>query len=250
MTYPDDPAAQPVNDGINESGRLTASTSDTWDRAAASYDTEREQDAVYQACVAAVARAVQDRNPRRLLDVGCGTGLTTLPLCRAGRTVVAVDFSLASLAVLRNKTAAPPVLQADVRALPFLAETFDVVLCANTLQHLRPDQQVLAVHDLERLVAPGGALVVSVHHYSKAKQRAGWIKEGRPGQPGIDYIYRFAAGDLRRILPEAHITAIGFGEWPWLPAAAQKELSHSVAGPYLAKQGYGHMLLAVQQRKP
>ncbi len=221
------------------------SSVETWDRAAATYDTERSDDLVYQACLASTRRLVEAIRPSRLLDVGCGTGLTTLPLCRRGRQVVAVDYSHSSVGVLRAKPGAPPALQADLCALPFKSGSFDVVMCANTLQHLRPAIHELAIAELQRLVAPGGALVVTVHHFSESKRRAGWIKEGRPGQPGIDYIYRFTTADLSRLLPAARVTAMGFPEWSWLPLAAQVALASSRLGPWLARRGRGHMIAAV-----
>ncbi len=228
--------------------RPAGSSLETWDRIADAYDAARAHDRVYQTCLATTTRAIEALKPRRLMDAGCGTGLATLPLCVRGRTVAAVDHSSASLTVLRGKSGAAQAFQADVRALPFLSGTFDVVLCANTLQHLAPAQQLLAVNELQRLVARGGSLVVMVHHFSEVKRRAGWIKEGRPGQPGIDYIFRFTVDDLARLLPGARIAAMGLGEWPWLPSRLQELLSESFVGPSLAKNGYGHMLLAVQNR--
>jgi hypothetical protein len=88
------------------------------------------------------------------------------------------------------------------------------------------------------VVAPGGCLVVTVHHYSRLKQRQGWIKEGKPGQPGIDYIFRFSHADMRALLPGAEIQAMGYrtrGERLFTPFMRRMA----------AKQGRGHMLLAI-----
>jgi SAM-dependent methyltransferase len=227
-------------------GDATPRSPEAWDRAATSYDAERAHDSTYQNCVQATTSIVQHLAPLRLIDVGCGTGLNSLPLCAPDRVVAATDYSFASLAVLQQKPGAPLLCQADLRALPFLSKSFDVVLCANTLQHLTPADQVLAVRELQRLVAPGGALVLTVHHFSTAKKRAGWIKEGRPGQPGIDYIFRFTADDLHRLLPGARIASMGISEWR-LPEFVQRRLPESIVGRLLASVGYGHMLVAVQR---
>jgi SAM-dependent methyltransferase len=220
----------------------------TWDHVSCSYDAERAHDLIYQVCLAATARVVDALKPRRLLDAGCGTGLTTLPLCVGQRSIAAVDYSLASLTVLRGKKGAPPAVQADLRQLPFRSNSFDVVMCANALQHLHPAQQRLAVLELQRVVVPDGFLVVTVHHLSNAKRRAGWVKEGRPGQPGIDYIFRFSYDDLKRLLPGARISAMGIDEWPRLPFSVQRRLPGTVVGSFLGKRHYGHMLLAIQQQ--
>lgn len=229
-----------------EAADSTSPAAAAWDRAASSYDADRAHDLVYQACLATTCGLVERLRPIRLIDVGCGTGLTTIPLQRSGRTVVAVDYSRESLCLLRAKARAIPAVQADLRALPFLTASFDVVLCSNTLQHLAPAAHREAIGELRRLVAPGGHLVVTVHHYSAFKRRAGWIKEGRPGQPGIDYIYRFTADDLAELLPGASIVAMGFQEWSRLPVTVQQWLGRGPFGAWLARRGYGHMLAAVQ----
>jgi ubiquinone/menaquinone biosynthesis C-methylase UbiE len=228
-------------------GSQQGSRAETWDRAADSYDSERSDDTVYVDCLEVTRRSIEMLSPARLLDVGCGTGLTTLSVCRPGRFVAAADYSFHSLELLRTKSRTPAVMQADVCALPFPPNAFDVVLCANTLQHLGPERHPAAIAALRRLVRPDGALVVSVHHYSKAKQRAGWIKQGRPGQAGIDYIFRFSAGELQALLPTATIAAMGIAEWPRLPRVLQRWLPLTPAGSRLAHAGLGHMLIAVDR---
>jgi ubiquinone/menaquinone biosynthesis C-methylase UbiE len=68
--------------------------------------------------------------PRRLLDLGCGTGRFTVLLGQVfGAPVVGVD---GSPAMLRERLAAPglPIAfaSADATALPFRAASFDVAL--------------------------------------------------------------------------------------------------------------------------
>jgi ubiquinone/menaquinone biosynthesis C-methylase UbiE len=215
-----------------------SSTVDTWDAVAARYDSERANDAIYSACIREAHAILEVDGAQRILDAGCGTGLTTVPLCRQGRLVVGADYSHDSLKVLQRKHVASALAQADVCALPFADSEFDAVLCANTLQHLTPAQQPLAMRELRRVLKPTGLLVLTVHHYSTAKQRKGWIKEGKPGQPGIDYIYRFTLKDLLRLAPDADIRAIGLHSRlePYLSPAMRR---------FVARRGHGHMLMAV-----
>ena len=56
----------------------------------------------------------------RILDVGCGDGVLTEDLVKAGATVVGVDLSEQLLAAARARGL--DVRRADVRALPFEAE--------------------------------------------------------------------------------------------------------------------------------
>ena len=159
-----------------------------WDEEAASYDASRRTDPVYSSCVHQVTREVPSKT-QLCLDAGCGTGLSTADLRSRCRMVVAVDFSIESSRVLKSKGLPNVVpVQADLSLLPFKDSTFEACVSANTLQHFGPrGAQQRAIAELKRVTKEFGVLCLSVHHYSRSKRRGGWKKEGKPGQPGIDY---------------------------------------------------------------
>lgn len=66
------------------------------------------------------------RGPGRLLDVGCGTGNSFLPMVSRGWTVTGCDISPAMLAIARAKTSGVRLCAADMRELPLLG-AFDLV---------------------------------------------------------------------------------------------------------------------------
>ena len=70
-----------------------------------------------------------------ILDVGCGNGVFTSRLARAGAQVTGLDFSRQLLAQNRH----PFLTCADVTALPFAPATFDIAFEANVLHHV-PDR--------------------------------------------------------------------------------------------------------------
>lgn len=49
---------------------------------------------------------------------------------------------------------------ADITALPFLAESFDFIICSHVLEHVEDDRRAMA--ELHRVLAPGGCAVVMV----------------------------------------------------------------------------------------
>src|SRR5687767_15094656 len=68
-----------------------------------------------------------------VVDVAGGAGRHAVPLARAGRTVVVVDFVRAALAAARDRQPTILAAAADVRMLPLAADSVDVVVCVNFL---------------------------------------------------------------------------------------------------------------------
>lgn len=111
----------------------------------------------------------------RLLDVGCGTGRRLRDTDAA--LAVGVDLSLEMLHVALSAgphvalsaakgglpvPTTPLALRlaaADVRALPFAAQSFDVVWCRLMIGHVR--ELEVAYAELSRVCRTGGALIVS-----------------------------------------------------------------------------------------
>jgi SAM-dependent methyltransferase len=101
---------------------------------------------------------------RRLLDVGCGTGKSFLPMLARGYEVVGCDLSPDMAARAREKVqihgARAEVLVADMRALPELG-AFDLVTCLDEAMNymLSPDQMRAALEGFARNLRPGGIAI-------------------------------------------------------------------------------------------
>lgn len=101
---------------------------------------------------------------RRALDVGCGGGLLSEALARAGADVTGLDMAEQALAVARQH-AAGQNLAIDYRlgAAEALAEAqpghYDLVCCLEMLEHVPDPASVIAA--CARLVKPGGDVVFS-----------------------------------------------------------------------------------------
>ncbi|HSX77055.1 MAG TPA: bifunctional 2-polyprenyl-6-hydroxyphenol methylase/3-demethylubiquinol 3-O-methyltransferase UbiG [Candidatus Saccharimonadia bacterium] len=95
----------------------------------------------------------------RVLDLGCGGGLTTACLVQRGVTVVGVDLSRASLHVASRHGRGhghPKSVFACGRAesLPFADASFDIVWCTDVLEHL--SDLPAAIAQIARVLKPGG----------------------------------------------------------------------------------------------
>jgi ubiquinone/menaquinone biosynthesis C-methylase UbiE len=99
---------------------------------------------------------------KRLLDLGCGDGLLTMTLARAGARSVGIDIDRSMLAAAAARTASAPgsarFVEGRVENLPFPEATFDVVVMMAVLCLLPESTQ--AVREAVRVLRPGGRLVI------------------------------------------------------------------------------------------
>jgi SAM-dependent methyltransferase len=144
---------------------LTTSARDSYEQMAPFYD-RFTADHDYDGWTERLERLALDHGCRgnRLLDVGCGTGKSFVPMLARGYEVVASDIAPAMAAEARRKAPGVPVHVCDVRALPTLG-AFDLVWslddCLNHL--LDADALRLALARLARNLAPSGVLLFDLN---------------------------------------------------------------------------------------
>jgi len=94
----------------------------------------------------------------RLLDVGCAGGYLGEILAARGYRVTGIDSPGAGR---HGVPASIDLVEADLdRGLPTLPGRFDIVLCADVLEHLRDPAAML--RELRGVLAPGGCLLASL----------------------------------------------------------------------------------------
>ncbi|MFG2038933.1 demethylmenaquinone methyltransferase [Dactylosporangium sp. NPDC048998] len=94
----------------------------------------------------------------KVLDLGAGTGVSTLELGRSGALAVGADISVGMLQAGRAKRPEVPLLAADALHLPFADETFDAVTISFALRNIADTDAALG--EMARVTKPGGRLVV------------------------------------------------------------------------------------------
>ena len=111
-----------------------------------------------------------------VLEVGAGSGRDTLSLVRAGAIGVVLDYSPASLELVRRQAVreqlAVHLVRADALAMPFRDGEVDVVHHQGLLEHFRDPMPLL--RENARVTRRGGRVVVDVpqtfHLYTLMKQ--------------------------------------------------------------------------------
>jgi len=128
--------------------------------------------------------------PSRVLDLGCSGGAFASRVRALGHHVTGVDAE--ELPHVRERCDA--FFQADLdRGLPdevTEAAPFDVVVCADVLEHLRRPEDMLA--QLRTVLVPRGAVLASVPNFGH------WYSRGRTALGLFDY-------DQRGILDHGHV---------------------------------------------
>lgn len=115
-------------------------------------------DIVMAVLTPALRRLAAGGRPLRMLDVGCGPGNTLRRLAPWGRAFGA-EYSEVGLAVARRRGLTRLVAADSVR-LPFPAESMDVVLALDVIEHVADD--AAALREAHRLLRPGGLLLLTV----------------------------------------------------------------------------------------
>ncbi len=126
-----------------------------------------------------------------ILDVGCGAGNYTLKLlqklARTNLNITLIDLSKPMLdrAIQRitpSTTGTIKPMQGDIRDLDLPLHTFDIILAAAVLHHLRGEEEWRAVfRKFHAALKPGGSLWVSdfVSHQLPQVQQIMWERYGQ-----------------------------------------------------------------------
>lgn len=187
-----------------------------YDKEAERYDASRGGEPRAAAAAEAVLGLLPDAT-RRLLDVGCGTGIVTRRLAagRDGMCVTGVDLApnMVRQAVARMPGA---VVLADSRRLPFGDGRFDAVSSVWLLHLARSDDDVrTTIGECARMMRPGGVYVTTVD--KAAAHNVGSdidaVLASRPRRPARDQAaliesYALAHG----LVPAGHARFTGRGQ--------------------------------------
>ena len=101
--------------------------------------------------------------PMHILDAGCGVGglLTRLDRLAAPGHLVGLDLASEALRYCRQRSSFA-LVESSVVPLPFASSSFDVITCADVLQHIDEGDDQRTLEEFFRVLRPGGVLVLRV----------------------------------------------------------------------------------------
>jgi SAM-dependent methyltransferase len=108
--------------------------------------------------------------PRRVLELGAGTGKLTRTLVELGHDVLATDPDAAMLEVLDREVPGVPSLVGSAEDLDVPSQTVDAVVVAEAFHWFDPER---ALPEIARVLRPGGHLALVWNEWD---QRVPWVK--------------------------------------------------------------------------
>jgi SAM-dependent methyltransferase len=133
-------------------------------------------------------------------DLGCGPGQIGAYLAQLGCDVVGIDISPGMLHAARQRHADVRLQLGDLRALPLADESCVAIACFYALIHIPRDEVLGALVEINRVLRPGGTLLLAVHGGAGELHTDGWF-----GHPVSVDATLFDAAELTSLL-----TAAGF----------------------------------------
>lgn len=126
-----------------------------YDRVAPTYDQRYERNRY--AGIEDTLRVFAGQAPRRILEVGCGSGHWLASLAASGHRVVGMEPSPGMLAKAKSKHLPAQLVRGHAEALPFEAGGFERVVMVNALHHFSDVRR--AMREARRVLSSDGTLL-------------------------------------------------------------------------------------------
>lgn len=138
-----------------------------------------------------------------VLECACGTGMLSGVIAPKCKELTATDFSPKMLKKAKKNCAGfgnITFAQADITALPFPDNSFDKAVAGNVLHLL--DTPLTALKELDRVVKPGGTLILPTYINRDKKGDTGAFVSA-VGRAGADFKREFTVETYRQFFQEA-----------------------------------------------
>jgi ubiquinone/menaquinone biosynthesis C-methylase UbiE len=159
-----------------------------------------------------------------VLDAACGTGYGSVILAEAGAgSVTGIDVSAEAVSAAKERLGdRGSIVQGDVGQLPFEDDSFDLVVCLETIEHVADGPAVIA--EFRRVLRPEGVLLVS-------SPNPGVYPSGNE-----HHVHEYAPEELASLVGASFPKAVEYLQHAWIasmvrppdPARTTEELAPAV----------------------
>ena len=147
-------------------------------------------------------KLLPDIKNKKILDVGCGLGMTMDYFINKNNHIIGIDITPQS--IIENNERGLEVLEADARQLPFKNNIFDIVYSLGVIEHF-PETE-LALKEHVRVCKPGGIVVTVIPYLNTPYYLAGILFElltRNKFSLQITYGKGFRKKDIKQMLQKA-----------------------------------------------
>jgi cyclopropane fatty-acyl-phospholipid synthase-like methyltransferase len=107
---------------------------------------------------------LENHEPGRALDIGCGTGTNLITMARRGWQVIGVDISSRAIQLAQRKAQATglqiQLIRDDVSSFDNITGTFDLALDLGCFHSLSRQEQIRYASNLNHFIKPGGTFLL------------------------------------------------------------------------------------------
>ena len=120
--------------------------------------------------------AMELRDAKRVLDVGCGDGqISRLAVALGAEHVVGVDPTWNQVRVAQQRGGGAVFARSGAATLPFPDHSFDAVVACLVFEHIRDVDEAIA--EVARVLQPGGRFCFFLNHPLLQTPNSGWIDD-------------------------------------------------------------------------
>ncbi len=219
------------------------------------YDTIRPS---YPEAVLRIVREAVPTSFPKILDIGCGTGISTRQLAETGALVIGCDIDIAMItAALTYRQRNTAYIQSEAGSLPFSDATFDLVTAFTAFHWFCDDA---SVREITRVLTNEGIFctVQPEHTAPFAKDYRRIINKRYPGRTAPQYstrdfseaitsaglrIVRTEVVSVTHIYPlEEFLTLVqSYSTWNQVPDAGQNDMVDMLRSHYATKLEQEHI---------
>jgi ubiquinone/menaquinone biosynthesis C-methylase UbiE len=219
---------------VTEAGKYQPDNiAEVWDRVSQSYDAEQYWRLLEnRANLEVLITHIGSPAGKHILEMGCGSGHTSLALAQRGARCTLLDLSPEALRVAaasfeRAGLPAPTLVREDALATSLPSDAFDAVWNGGVIEHFFDTGKALLIQQMVRVVKPGGRVIILVPNrlcwYFQIVQA--WKKVHGTWRYGFED--DMSPGRLRRMCtrlgfhPVAAYAFNPIAGWRWLPALGE-----------------------------